>query len=83
MISDIEVFKYLQVAGEYTLKATVVNVQDVTTQWSCDGNAVMYEIPYSVDTSFVDIRIFILIPCFLYKNSIFVRYIHKLNMKEV
>lgn len=54
MISDIEAFKYLQESGEYTLKAMVVNRQDATTQWSCDGNAVIYEIPYPGDASFMD-----------------------------
>ncbi|MEG1007564.1 MAG: M12 family metallopeptidase [Bacteroides sp.] len=54
MVSDIELFKYLQRSGEYTLKAVVVNGQNATTQWYCSGNAVLYNIPYPDDATFID-----------------------------
>lgn len=54
MVSDIDLFKYFQGDGEYTLKATVVNGQDATVQWHCDGQAVIHDLPYPDDAIFLD-----------------------------
>lgn len=53
IITDIEMFKYGQGTGEFTLKA-VTNLPEGNFTWSVSGgNADLYEIPFPDDASFL------------------------------
>lgn len=52
IITDIQMFKYGQMEGEFTLMA-VSNQPTGTFTWSVNKNAQLYEIPYPDDASFL------------------------------
>lgn len=54
IIGDIMCSKYFQGEGEYTLYASMVNDQTVSTGWQCDCNAVFYGVLYPDDASFAN-----------------------------
>ena len=53
IVTDIDLFKYGQGNGEYTVKALVTDPTSVCT-WECSGHSRLYEIPYPDDASFIE-----------------------------
>lgn len=54
IVTDIEIFKYFQGTGEFTLKAVTNNPNGIFTWTIASGNAELYELPYPDDASFLE-----------------------------
>lgn len=52
IIDGINMYQYQQSDGEYTLELLCSNADIISSEWMCNGNAVLYDHPYSGDAYF-------------------------------